>query len=239
MECHICEVRSSVGFCVECHELLCETCGVPCDQCGKISCPTHIHETKSGKALCAGCYAERRAKKEAAKAEIVQRHTKAHRQAVDTSFQSLEKAPKEEGEISDEALVISAKTAIEPWKVSLYIAIAGIAFGIVLLIFPNLRHIALGAQTFSTGLLLIMFVLFSWFWAWVGLRDEQFFLDRIKCFYGIGASVVCVVLAFITISSAPTEETVPVNPNVTVRTGNETQEQLEQWRENALKKYRQ
>ncbi len=239
MECHICEVRSSVGYCVECHELLCETCGVPCEQCAKMSCPTHIHETKSGKALCAGCYAERRAKKEAVKAEVVHRHTQQHRDSVDTSFQQLETAPDAEGAVSDEALIASASRIVEPWKMSLYIALTGIGFGILLLIFPTLRHVAFGARTFTTGFLLLIFIFFSGFWAWVGLRNEAFYNDRIKCFYGIGASVACVFLAFVTIASAPTVERAPVITTVPVRTGNESAEQLQQWRDNALNKYKQ
>lgn len=239
MECHICEVRSSVGFCVECHQLLCETCGVPCDQCGKMSCPTHIHETKSGKALCSGCYAERRAKKEATKAEIIHRHTKQHREATDTSFQGLDNVPAEEAAIRDEALVVSARRAVEPWKISLYTALVGIGFGIVLLIFPGLRQVAFGAHTYSTGFLLLMFVFFAGFWAWVGLRNEEFYVDRLKCFYGIGASVLCVLLALITISRVPAVATSPIIRDTPTRTGSETQEQLEQWRDNALNKYRQ
>lgn len=240
MECHICEVRSSVGYCVECHELLCETCGVPCDQCGKMSCPTHIHETKSGKALCVGCYAERRAKKEAVKAEVVHRHTKEHRDAVDTSFQTLETTPGAEGEeISNEALVASAQRIVEPWKMSLYISLAGIGLGLVLLFFPSLRHVAspIGAKSFATGLLLFVFILFSIFWSWVGLRNEQFYRDRVKCFFGIAGSAVCVILAYITISSAPVLEERPMLKNVPQRTGGESQDQLQEWRDKALQKY--
>ena len=241
MECHICEVRSSMGYCVECHQLLCETCGVPCDQCGKMSCPTHIHETKSGKALCVSCYAERRAKKEAVKAEIVQRHAHHHHQegADDTSFESLEAAPAADGEISDEALVISAKRTVEPWKISLYTALAGVGFGIVLLIFPNLRQVALGAHTYSMGILLLMFVFFSVFWSWVGLRNEEFYKDRVKCFYGVGASALCVVLAYVTIAHTAPVESVPMPKNVQMRTGNESGEELQKWRDNALNKYNQ
>ncbi|MCC6796151.1 MAG: hypothetical protein IT366_13610 [Candidatus Hydrogenedentes bacterium] len=240
MECHICEVRSSVGYCVECHELLCETCGMPCDQCGKMSCPTHIHETKSGKALCVGCYAERRAKKEAVKAEVVHRHTHEHRAAVDTSFQTLETAPGAEGEeISNEALVASARRVVEPWKMSLYISLAGIGLGLLLLFFPSLRHVAspIGAKSFATGLLLFVFILFSIFWSWVGLRNEEFYRDRVKCFFGIAGSVVCVILAYVTISSAPVVEARPMLKNVPQRTGGESQEQLQEWRDKALQKY--
>jgi len=238
VECHICEVRSSVGYCVECHQLLCETCGVPCDQCRKMSCPPHIHETKSGKALCAGCYAERRAKKEAARAEVVQRHTKEHRDAVDTSFQTLDAPPEAAAdEISNEALVLSARRVIEPWRFSLYIAVAGVAYGIVLLFFPNLQHVAFFSRTYPTGALLFVFIAFSGFWAWVGLRNEEFFQDRVKCFYGIGAALACLVLAFVTISQPPPKAAPPSIPGVQVRTGTETTEELEQWRDKALNKY--
>lgn len=240
MECHICEVRSSVGYCVECHELLCETCGIPCDQCGKMSCPTHIHETKSGKALCVGCYAERRAKKEAVKAEVVHRHTKEHRDAVNTSFQTLEAQPGAEGEeISNEALVASARRIVEPWKMSLYISLAGIGLGLLLLLFPSLRHVAspIGAKSFATGMLLFVFILFSVFWSWVGLRNEEYYRDRVKCFFGIGGCVVCVILAFITISSAPVVEARPILKSVPQRTGGEDQQQLQEWRDKALQKY--
>jgi hypothetical protein len=204
-----------------------------------MSCPTHIHETKSGKALCAGCYAERRAKKEAVKAEVVHRHTQHHRDAVETSFQTLEAAPEAEGAVSDEALIASASRIVEPWKMSLYIALAGIGLGILLLIFPTLQHVAFGAWTFSTGFLLLMFIFFSGFWAWIGLRNDDYYKDRIKCFYGIGASVACVVLALVTISSTPTVQTAPVITTVPVRTGNESADQLQEWRDKALNKYKQ
>lgn len=213
---------------------------MPCDQCGKMSCPTHIHETKSGKALCVGCYAERRAKKEAVKAEVVHRHTQEHRDAVSTSFQTLETEPgAEEGEISNEALVASARRVIKPWKMSLYISLAGIGLGLLLLFFPTLRHVAspIGTKSFATGMLLFVFILFSIFWSWIGLRNEEFYNDRVKCFFGIGGCVVCVILAFITISSAPVVEERPVLRDVPQRTGDESQEQLQNWRDKALQKY--
>ena len=238
MECHICEVRSSVGYCVECHQLLCETCGVPCDQCRKMSCPTHIHETKSGKALCAGCYAERRAKKEAVKAEFVQRQ--AHHQrddAIDTSFHGIDSPAEDAGEVSDVALVASARRAVEPWKISLYLACGGVAFGVFLLIFSSFRHIVFGTHTYPTGVLLFVFVVLSGFWTWVGLRNEEFFKDRTKCFYGAGANVLCLIIAVFAVTSTPQISTKPIITNVPIRTGSESSDELKQWRERALRKY--
>ena len=117
--------------------------------------------------------------------------------------------------------------------------LCSVRLGIVLLIVPSLRHIAFGARTYPTGMLLVMFVLLSGFWAGIGLRNGEYFNDRIKCFYGIGASVVCVVLAFVIVASAPVVERRPVIRSVPVRTGDESQEQLQNWRDNALNKYKQ
>lgn len=233
MECHICDIRSSIGFCVECHGLLCENCGMPCDQCRKLSCPTHVQTTKSGKVLCIGCYNERRAKREALKAEVVHRH----HGGGDTSFSGLENAAAEPGAVSDQALVASARKIVEPWQMSLYIALAGIGLGVVLLLFPSIRHVAFGAMTFATGYLLFVFAILSAIWAWIGLRNEAYFADRIKCFYGIGACSICLLIAFITIASAPTLLTRPTITAIDSRTGTETPEELEQWRQRALRKY--
>ena len=235
MECHICDVRSSVGYCVKCHGLLCETCGVPCDQCGKISCGTHTEHTKSGKVLCAVCFEERRAKKESAKAEFA--HRQAHADAADTSFTGLQHTPEAPQEISAEALVESASRRIQPWQLSLYIGIAGIALGFALLLMPSLRHIAFGKTTLSTGYLLFVFVALAGLWAWIGLRNDEFYKDRVKCFYGVGAGALCAALACLLIATAPEVTVRPPSAGVSTRSGTESKEELKNWRENALRKY--
>ncbi|HRI90000.1 MAG TPA: hypothetical protein PK869_17125 [Candidatus Hydrogenedentes bacterium] len=197
-----------------------------------MSCPTHAHSTKSGKLLCIGCYNERRAKREAVRAEVVSRQAE-----VDTSFHGLENAEAVPGEISNEALTQSARKIVEPWQMSLYIALAGIGLGIVLLAFPTIRHVALGATTFPTGYLMFIFAVLSAGWAWVGMRNEAYLINRIKCFYGIGACAVCVLIAFIVIASAPTVQTAPTISVIDSRTGTETPEELKSWRERALRKY--
>ena len=64
MDCGVCEIRSSVGFCIECKKLLCEVCGVECAYCGKMLCPEHVQTTHSGKKLCGPCMVKRRAYQE-------------------------------------------------------------------------------------------------------------------------------------------------------------------------------
>jgi len=59
MECAFCQVRSAIGYCVECRSLVCEQCGVKCDGCGKLMCREHVHETPHGRRLCIKCYVDR------------------------------------------------------------------------------------------------------------------------------------------------------------------------------------
>lgn len=44
MECAVCGLRSAVGFCPECKQLLCEICSHPCGECGHVVCPAHLHD---------------------------------------------------------------------------------------------------------------------------------------------------------------------------------------------------
>ncbi len=54
MECTVCRVRSSVGFCPECKTLLCEVCGALCARCGQLACKGHLQRTDEG-LLCRAC----------------------------------------------------------------------------------------------------------------------------------------------------------------------------------------
>ena len=59
MNCGICGIRSSVGYCVECKTLLCEQCATLCEECGQPICSNHIHETPHHRRLCIECIAKR------------------------------------------------------------------------------------------------------------------------------------------------------------------------------------
>jgi hypothetical protein len=58
MECAICQLRSSVGYCAECKALLCEVCNETCSHCGAVVCPECLVETSSGRELCKTCMAK-------------------------------------------------------------------------------------------------------------------------------------------------------------------------------------
>ncbi|HIJ65776.1 MAG TPA: response regulator [Candidatus Hydrogenedentes bacterium] len=55
MNCGICGIRSSIGYCVECKALLCEQCATLCASCGQPICAAHVHETPHHRLLCVDC----------------------------------------------------------------------------------------------------------------------------------------------------------------------------------------
>lgn len=55
LECGSCNLRVAEGKCGVCKAPVCATCGIPCDQCGAMSCSTHTNWMKAGRALCARC----------------------------------------------------------------------------------------------------------------------------------------------------------------------------------------
>lgn len=59
MQCLVCGVRSSVGYCVECQRLVCEDCGQTCQECGRLVCRDHLHETPHSRLLCIKCMERR------------------------------------------------------------------------------------------------------------------------------------------------------------------------------------
>ncbi len=54
MECSVCKTRSSIGYCPDCQQLLCETCGVACADCGVMLCEAH-RVSYQGVHVCRRC----------------------------------------------------------------------------------------------------------------------------------------------------------------------------------------
>lgn len=234
MECSICEVRSSVGFCVECRSLLCETCGVPCDECGKLSCPEHIHETRRGRSLCVDCYGERKEKMKAALAERRGKHGEG-----DTSFSGLEAPPvgEEEGEERHRALVKSGVQPLQPWQLSVYIAGAGIVLALLLYLFPGLRLIPFTRPGIPTAYVLFVFPVLAGIWAFIGLTREDYYEDRPKSLLGLGVCLIAAVMTFAVLASGP-GPTVESGIQMTVESREGlTGQELKNWREEQLRKY--
>ncbi|MBI2431248.1 MAG: hypothetical protein HYV26_00025 [Candidatus Hydrogenedentes bacterium] len=101
MECSVCKVRSTIGYCKECQRVLCEVCSIPCDRCKKLLCRVHRQRTPGGRNLCAECMAHRNARR------AQQEQEKASKKEETFSFQDLL------DEFGDEVLPGPKKTAVK------------------------------------------------------------------------------------------------------------------------------
>jgi hypothetical protein len=187
MDCDLCQIRSSIGYCAECKRLLCEICGVACTECGKNICVTHVHETRSGKRLCSACTRARKQK---------------HRPRDDeepgerTGFADLEHPRRvrtaSDEEVDDErALTASAYKPIPPWKLSLYASGAAAVAMIMVLAVPTFRLIA---QPWCSFLAMGLCVL-SGFWAITGLTGAAHLENRPRNLFGLALALVALVMA--------------------------------------------
>lgn len=233
MECAVCQIRSNIGYCVECQILLCEQCSTKCEVCSKLMCVDHVHETDHGRLLCYECmeerdrkYAERKKKHDSKK--------KKQEPAEDLSFDALMGATEEGEEEEDEALVMSGYQPTPPWRLSLYAAGGGILISLVLLGFPGLAGLA---QPW-TSIITLFVAAIGVFWAVIGLRRKDEEKEaRKRCWYGLGGAGAVVILAVVTliIRPAKTEETVIES----FEDGREqlSEDELERWRQEQLRRY--
>lgn len=226
MECAVCNLRSSEGICVECEKLLCDECGIHCEQCGKIACPDHVHTTSSGRVLCVKCQADRVARRQKRKEEL----------ETGAAYDAAQDQEEEEEPI---VLAASAREPVAPWKLSLYGAILGAAVMLVLLIFPGLRRFELAAGRYlPTPLVLMIVPAFAVLWAVVSLSREKYAKDRSKAMAGIAVALATVVLGAVAVYTDPARaEELRAAQEQTERE-NMSPAELEQWRQERLNKYR-
>jgi len=153
----------------------------------------------------------------------------------DTSFQGMEEEL--EGDVSDEALVGSARQPLQPWQMSLYIAIGGVVMALLMLIIPGLRRIPTGGGNFIPSSYVVLIIpLLGIVWAIVGFVKEDYYRDRPKCFYGFGVSILAAILTFTAIWIDPAIRVAPNAGEDTIRPGM-SQEELQRFREEALDPY--
>ncbi|GMV98971.1 MAG: hypothetical protein AMXMBFR84_01110 [Candidatus Hydrogenedentota bacterium] len=234
MECAVCEVRSSVGYCIECQKLLCETCSTPCEQCGKLCCEDHAYETRSGRILCVNCYGEREEKRARVKA------AKTGKGDDETSFGALEGVdapPEAEGEGA--ALVASAARTVEPWKVSLITASVGLLVMLVVAFVPALRSIPLLLVVVPTPLVLLIIPLIALFWGVYGYFREEFYENRPKCLAGVGIAGLTILIAVASISNAPVDEERKQIETVAEQREEMTKDDVKGYREQVLQRFQQ
>jgi len=198
-------------------------------------CPDHVHETRGGRLLCQSCYADRKAKRQEARGK--HRHHDED-EAGDTSFAAIEAALEEEEDVDGAALTLSGHRGPQPWKLCLYIAGAGLAAVLLLLIFPTLRRAPLGGDSYlPTPYFLIAVPVMAIVWGVVGIMSEEQYPYRMHCFSGIGLALLTIVLCVVAVSTDPAaraELDAAVQRN---QRDNMTPDELRKWRDDRLRKY--
>lgn len=241
MECAVCEVRSSIGFCIQCKKLLCEQCATVCDGCGKYICEDHVLETPHGRELCIECMEERNRKRSEHKDKRKDRRHDG-KDNEDFSFAGLDGA--EETPEAEQTLVLSGYRATPPWVLSLYAGIAAVAVTLVIFVFPGFARLA---QPWTSY---IAFVLAGISAAWAGLglkkrkleegeeetyEEEQ---ERKKSYYGLGTAGAAALLAVMSLIFRP-----GVSEEFAIDAFDDGREELsptelEDWREERLNRFR-
>lgn len=230
MDCAICGVRSSVGYCEECKTLLCEECAIKCETCGKLICLDHVHVTSSQRQLCGACHQERKARR----ARRGPRSDEARKPAGAVPGEEEEEAEAEE----ERVLVVSARRVTPPWKVSMYVAIAGVVLVLLTMVAPGFRRIVLsGSGYISLPYFLLIFPVFAVGWAALGWYTASEPREKAKCFIGAGIALVSVVLSVVSALTDPAR-TVDEQSLLSDRgQGEKTAEEMKQYRSTVLEQY--
>jgi len=238
MDCGVCQLRSSVGFCAECKVLLCEVCGIPCGHCGKLLCPDHAQETRGGRRLCAECMEQRREQRE--QRRHGRKHIEAPREVPEgTSFAALQgdledgTESEEEHEVEDEALVLSGYQPKPPWVISAWAAGTAVVVILVILVVPGFRTLA---QPWSSFVVMAVCGL-AVFWAVVGLTKHEYEEDRRRNFIGLGVAVVAFLMAVFAVYTNPRPEAVVKFEAAEDGRGDMDGEELRGWREQRLQRF--
>ena len=226
MDCTVCNFRSALGTCVVCDTMLCEVCGVTCERCGKMACGEHVHETSRHRLLCEECYEKRKAARKEAK--------KKASGLIDDD--PLEHHPKEEKEVEEEEYEVLGKWEPPPsWKLSIYSASVGAAAVLIMLIFPNLRGVKFSPNGSYIPIPYAIFVAvaFAVFWAARGLIKDEDYLDRRKCFIGLGIALATSILILVAVFTDKNRR-MAMDANKPSERDSMTPRQLQEWREKKL-----
>jgi uncharacterized Zn finger protein (UPF0148 family) len=249
MECSKCHLRSAIGYCGITHQLLCEECGVHCDQCGMFVDRDLIYETHKGVKLCPKCQEERKSRK----SEKKKRHHHHEHEAApavstgDTSLAALESQSatrdtleEEEEEVAgDEVLAASGYQKWQPWQFSMLLAVFGVIGATLIIIFPSFRGITLGDGSYFPMAYIVVFLpLLSFVWAFIGLTYAKFWEDREKCLVSSGLGILAIVMLFGSWFTDPVRY-VERQTEIAVKTRDDmNSKELAEWREDILNRYR-
>ncbi|HOF41807.1 MAG TPA: hypothetical protein PLD73_17185 [Candidatus Hydrogenedentes bacterium] len=250
MDCSRCQFRSAVGYCGVTHDLLCEECGVHCDQCGWFVGEEHIYETSKGVRLCPKCQEERKARKTAKHKQqrARDREPAATRHAApDTSLAALESTAPAPGELDDDEALIDEDAALaasgyqkwQPWQFSMLLAVFGIICATLIIIFPSFRGIKVGGGDYFPMAYIVVFLpLLAFVWALIGLTYAKFWEDREKCLVSTGLGILAIIMLFGSWFTDPVRQA-EEQTAIAIRTRDDMNAQeLAEWREGILNRYR-
>lgn len=233
MQCDVCGLRSSVGYCEDCKKLLCEEHSIKCEKCAKTICPDHVQLTSSGRQLCSACYEARRATKSERRREG--REGEAAAVAAGTGMDDLRE---EEPAIEQEALVGSVREAAAPWRLCIIAGALATIVALVVLVFPGLRRFDIGGgNAMSTPWVLMIIPVVAVFWGVVALMSFRYEDKRTISLAGIGLSVVAAILLVVAAQTDPARAAELEAQRAIEARENMTPEQLQQLRLEKLMRY--
>jgi len=230
MECTVCGVRSAVDSCAVCSTLLCEECGAVCEQCQKRVCPDHTKQSRSGKIFCETCYEEReerrRRRREGAAADEA---------GSGTSLEALDHAGEEE---DFTVLTASAQRGIEPWKMSIYVALFGVLLIGLTFLIPALRGFSTSGGTYvPIPYFFVIVPLIALIWGCVGLFGRAYLHEKVRNLPGIALALIAIGLAYLSVQTDPARQAaIETQQNLDQRQ-QMTPEELQEWRREQLRQF--
>jgi hypothetical protein len=145
----------------------------------------------------------------------------------------------EEEVVERPVLAASVRKPPPPWKLCLYTACTGVVLAVVVLLLPGLRRFTLPwGGYFPTPYLLLLIPAISVFWAVVGLVSKEHRDDRSRCLVGLGVAVVSCILMIVAVYTDPARLAEAEAAREQGVRDNMTPEQLKQWREERLQKFK-
>ena len=233
MECSVCDLRGAVQACSYCHAQICEVCGVTCRRCGKPVCPTHAYKTHSGKMLCLDCQEERKVKRERIRAM-------AERAEADNYNETPRPDSHDSGLSEDEALTGSVRKPMPPWRLSLYAGVLGLVAVLVLLVIPGLRQVPMpGGIVLPTPYFVLVIPAAALVWGLVGLLSEEYREDTARCVAGLVLAVAGILLLVVAVATDPARKAAQEAADAQLVRTKMTPQQLNNWRNEKLERFRQ
>jgi len=179
MECQICGLRSSEGFCHVCQRMICQECGRTCYRCGKMTCIEHGSTGKSGKWACELCRSEHRARRAAARGAAAPDLSHAPAAAAGAPAGA---EPDEDDFVFEEVAAHVSRLEVEPWKAGTWIGVIAI---VVTAAFALIWHAVPWPFLVVAGLGAV--------WAGIGIFGR--YADKGLAAMGLGLNVVPFIIA--------------------------------------------